>query len=153
MKMHSIIDVITNSSTEIYTFTSEESIKDAYNLLNEIIKISGSDKKAEDLFIITREYDDLCKIADIINDNIEKVEEQELKDLLSKEEAYYENEELMKYLKENLEICNKYISKFSDCDDNFESKLLILAKDKNISDKDIYKMFFGLFGQSISYNG
>ncbi len=56
--VHSIIDVITNSSTEIYTYAKDSAKEFAYEALNEILKIAGSDKKAEDLFdvsIVTEE--------------------------------------------------------------------------------------------------
>jgi len=48
--IHSIIDVITNSSTEIYTNTHSKSIEYAKDLINEILDAAGSDKTADDLF-------------------------------------------------------------------------------------------------------
>lgn len=53
LNIHSIIDVITNSSTEIYTHACTNAKEFAYEALNEILKISGSNKKAEDLFDVT----------------------------------------------------------------------------------------------------
>lgn len=49
--LHSVIDLITNSSTEIFVY-SENSVEPAKELINEILKLQGIDKKCEDLFDI-----------------------------------------------------------------------------------------------------
>lgn len=50
LKLHSIVDVITNSSTVIYTYQSG-CVAPAKELINEMLKLSGeTDKKAEDIF-------------------------------------------------------------------------------------------------------
>jgi len=54
--VHSIIDLITNSSTEIFV-TSENSLKPAKELLKELLKINGSDKKVDEVFEISIEID------------------------------------------------------------------------------------------------
>jgi hypothetical protein len=51
--MHSIVDVITNSSTVIYVAGTKSSGKYMHELINTILKESGSDKKSEDLFEFT----------------------------------------------------------------------------------------------------
>ena len=49
LKIHSIVDVITNSSTVIYTY--QNSTSEAKDLVNEMIKLSGAtDKTADDIF-------------------------------------------------------------------------------------------------------
>ncbi len=49
---HSVIDIITNSSTEIYTYSngSEKAFKE---VIEEMFKINGLDKKFDDVFIAT----------------------------------------------------------------------------------------------------
>ena len=47
-KFHSMVDVITNSSTVIFTY--QDSVKEAKDLVNEMLKISGIDKTADDVF-------------------------------------------------------------------------------------------------------
>lgn len=48
--IHSVVDVITNSSTVIYTYQTG-SVDPAKELVNEMLKLSGVvDKKAEDIF-------------------------------------------------------------------------------------------------------
>lgn len=50
IKIHSFIDVITNSSTEIYVQASESTIKSVKELVNGLLKMGGSTKTADDLF-------------------------------------------------------------------------------------------------------
>ena len=48
IKFHSIVDVITNSSTVIYTY--QNSVGEAKELVAEVLSISGIDKTPEDVF-------------------------------------------------------------------------------------------------------
>ena len=50
LDIHSIVDVITNSSTTIYTY--QDGIKEAKELLQEILNIMGEKKGVDDLFSI-----------------------------------------------------------------------------------------------------
>jgi hypothetical protein len=50
LNIHSIVDVITNSSTVIYTY--QDSKVEATELLQEILNLIGDDSKVEDLFFI-----------------------------------------------------------------------------------------------------
>ena len=59
--MHSEVDVITNSSTTIYTKVQKGGIDSVKNIINSILKISNSELKADDLFtfeITSGELDD-----------------------------------------------------------------------------------------------
>ena len=47
---HSFIDVITNSSTEIFVNTHSKTIEYAKNLVNSLLEAAKSDKTADDLF-------------------------------------------------------------------------------------------------------
>ncbi len=47
-KIHSVVDVITNSSTTIYTF--QNSIKQTKELVQEVINLMGIDKTPDDVF-------------------------------------------------------------------------------------------------------
>lgn len=51
--IHSIVDLITNSSTEIFVSFKKDSVKVIKDLIQEIIKSTGSDKKVDDLFTVT----------------------------------------------------------------------------------------------------
>lgn len=48
IRFHSIVDVITNSSTVIYTY--QNSIKEAKELVAEMLKLMGIDKSPDDVF-------------------------------------------------------------------------------------------------------
>jgi hypothetical protein len=48
----SIIDIITNSSTEIYTFPSSDAKNMVVKIVNEVLKAAGSDKTFNDLYTI-----------------------------------------------------------------------------------------------------
>lgn len=50
--VHSFIDIITNSSTEIYVQASEHTISNIKSLVNSILSIGGSTLKCDDLFIM-----------------------------------------------------------------------------------------------------
>jgi len=55
--MHSVIDLITNSSTEIFTY-SENSLEPAKELINEILKLQGVDKTCDDVFDLSIQFDE-----------------------------------------------------------------------------------------------
>lgn len=60
MKIHSIVDVITNSSTEIFSLPHKGTVNIIKDMINEILKEVGSDKTADDLFdikILVPDYD------------------------------------------------------------------------------------------------
>lgn len=70
MKIHSIVDVITNSSTVIYTY-QEDSIEPAKELVNEMLKLSGiTDKTADDIFLFNVLYG-LDILYDLYHNNID----------------------------------------------------------------------------------
>lgn len=59
MKIKSVTDVITNSSTEVFAMISQKSVEDLKNLINLLLKASGSSKTSDDLFdihLIPSEY-------------------------------------------------------------------------------------------------
>jgi hypothetical protein len=168
LSLHSIIDVITNSSTEIYTFTNSSAIEKSYELLNEILKIADSDKKAEDLFeiyIIPNDWDNIINYFNkYYEDEFEKCDNlQELKILLDeqdkieeyKERSKFEKEKIIPFLKkdDNWKII---FNKIVDDGDNFyqrETSLIIVAKDELKSTENIINLFWNLFSQEASYNG
>lgn len=49
--IHSFIDVVTNSSTSIYVGCHDNTINYAKDLINDLLKVAGSDKTADDLFV------------------------------------------------------------------------------------------------------
>jgi hypothetical protein len=110
--LHSFSDIITNSSTEIFTTCTENSVELIKKFINTILKEAGSDKTADDLFTIrnynTKEvyeqgdimeiinYDDL-EFNNVTNSNKVSIEiipkSQENKDLASLLYSMFESEE------------------------------------------------------------
>lgn len=67
-KVHSVVDVITNSSTVIYTQATEATVKSFRNLINAILDIAGSTVRADDLFIF-RLVPDMYTLREAMVDN------------------------------------------------------------------------------------
>ena len=55
LKIHSFIDIITNSSTEIYIQATSQTISNIKSLVNSILSIGGSTLKCDDIFTIKLE--------------------------------------------------------------------------------------------------
>jgi len=68
LPVHSIIDVITNSSTEIFSFATSDSIVQVKKIVNAVLKAADSIKIADDLF----EFD-LVPNEDIIDSEFEYI--------------------------------------------------------------------------------
>lgn len=71
INFHSIVDVITNSSTVIYVQCTSNTIKMTKELINSILNIAKSDKMADDLFdfkIVTNEENEVDSISDNLDD-------------------------------------------------------------------------------------
>jgi hypothetical protein len=61
IKIHSFVDLITNSSTEIYISCHKKSVEAAKGLIDSLLQAAGSEKKADDLFefkVMREAYDE-----------------------------------------------------------------------------------------------
>ena len=58
INIQSITDIVTNSSTEVFIRIKETAINTVKDLINNLLKISGSTLQADDLFTIEILYDD-----------------------------------------------------------------------------------------------
>ena len=58
LDIHSFIDIITNSSTEIFVQATSHTIKNVKELVNSLLKLGGSQLTADDLFTFELEGDD-----------------------------------------------------------------------------------------------
>lgn len=58
INIQSITDIVTNSSTEVFIRVKETAINTVKELINNLLKISGSTLQADDLFTIEILYDD-----------------------------------------------------------------------------------------------
>jgi len=96
INIHSIIDLITNSSTEIFVH-SDNCVKPVKELLDEFLRLEGSNKKCDDLFDIFLEHkyykDNLTYCLKVENFSLEKIQEifDILNNKLKKPEWWFEN--------------------------------------------------------------
>lgn len=58
INIQSITDIVTNSSTKVFIRIKETAINTVKELINNLLKISGSTLQADDLFTIEILYDD-----------------------------------------------------------------------------------------------
>ena len=58
IQIHSVVDLITNSSTTIFTY-SEGSVEPLKELVNEILKLSGKTETFDDIFNVEVFFDDI----------------------------------------------------------------------------------------------
>lgn len=102
MKIQSYIDVITNSSTTVFTFA--DNIEGVKKIINGVLKVAGSKYTCDDLFDITVEYD--VDLDDAIDDYyLDKAKE---------------HPELEETVKQYVEECNK---KYKEMDLSLIQKL------------------------------
>ena len=63
INIQSITDIVTNSSTEVFIRVKETAINTVKELINNLLKISGSTLQADDLFTIEILYDDSADLT------------------------------------------------------------------------------------------
>jgi len=74
LSIHSIVDVITNSSTVIYTW--QNSVKEAKELLQEILALEGEAKKVDDLFYLGVFLSENGGYAEYLSERVNEEEEE-----------------------------------------------------------------------------
>ena len=74
MKILSVSDVITNSSSEVFTYYTESSIKEVKRLIDAILKAGGSDKTCDDLFEINLTFDE-DRLQEILDESGEEMKD------------------------------------------------------------------------------
>lgn len=60
-KLQSLNDVVTNSSMEVYQEATQYTVNAVKDIINVILKISGSDKSCDDLFTVSINYEDMLE--------------------------------------------------------------------------------------------
>jgi hypothetical protein len=99
--LHSFVDIITNSSTEVYTTCHEKSVDMVKELINSVLKSADSEKTVDDLLEI-RVYQDVWREDEEGNENEVRIynEEVDFQDECSP--VYLE----VKLIEENKDISN-----------------------------------------------
>jgi len=164
IKPHSIVDVITNSSTVVYVQTHDNTIKYAKELVNTLLKVAGSDKKAEDLFDFYFDVDREEEIEKLIgeeqfrDDNVikafkkldNKLTEKKLEDMEDDEFDKVANKLLDKIVNKEIKPYDSY-GRHDDCWD--EKELIIKSKDNNKLTINLTEQIKNIFALDGSYNG
>ena len=100
--VHSLIDIITNSSTEIYV-TSESSVEPAKLLLQELLNLEHSNKTVDEVFTISVSVD-MENLADVLSDQMEEYDEDTYKELGLEDKGW----------RESIDIIEKYVKDIQD---------------------------------------
>lgn len=72
--LQSFNDIVTNSSMEVYQEATDYTVSSIKDIIDTILRIAGSDKKCDDLFIVDIDYEDMLDsyFEEIAEYNIEK---------------------------------------------------------------------------------
>jgi len=124
IEIHSVIDLITNSSTEIFVH-SESSIEPVKELLNEFLKLIGNNKTCDDVFEITLEC---SNVEELVEYYLDYVENDVLNSLgSSKEEIVESIKQIFIDVKLNGASEPEW---FKDCDINYNVQTKLVVKSK-----------------------
>jgi len=132
INFHSIVDVITNSSTTIFTWVSagRNHIKE---VINAILLAGGSDKKFDDLFVLEI-FPDFTTIFDYIVDELEEEENDEklentiIYNFLKKENLTYSD---FAYGKDYEPNRNKFIEYYKTLSQHEKERIIDLTRDED----------------------
>ena len=164
-RLQSLNDVVTNSSMEVYQEATEYTVDAVRDIINVILKISGSDKSCDDLFTISINYEDMLDSyfddyldrTDIDEEYLGMIEEvRNRKDdngyFISNSEAYKELVN-MGIVGDVLPTIEEYVGNF-DCDWRYPStEVSIVPKgEAERSDIAILNKINDLFNVEACYN-
>jgi hypothetical protein len=93
INLHSLIDVITNSSSEIFLVMNSNAVKGMFEIIDEILKVGGSGYRAEELFTVDLEQDYKRPAGNFIRQYSKKWD-RELRAMGEKRNKEFENDEV-----------------------------------------------------------
>lgn len=163
-RLQSLNDVVTNSSMEVYQEATQYTVNAVRDIINVILKISGSDKSCDDLFTISINYgdmldsyfDDCLDRSDIDEEYLGMIEEvKNRKDdngYISNSEAYKELVN-MGIVGDVLPTIEEYVENF-DCDWRYPSTEVSIVPKGEASPADvaILNKINDLFSVEACYN-
>jgi hypothetical protein len=133
INLHSMTDLITNSSTTIFTL-HDNSVKPCKELVNEVLALMGSDKKCDDIFELSVEAD-LEYATDMVYDRLQDLlDEEEYKALKISDDYSKGYDKVQKILKDirsgKMEKPDWYDELIEDNEDmQGNTELVIVVKD------------------------
>ena len=129
---HSFVDVITNSSTVIYTYQSG-CIPAVKEVLNEMLKLQGETKTADELFYVGVFCD-----ADLYSEYVDNMEEDNPFEGLDYEETGMAIDELIEKIQKGEEVKPEWMEECENSEDSLDFNpclyLHISAKDGKYKD-------------------
>ena len=147
-RLQSLNDVVTNSSMEVYQEATQYTVNAVRDIINVILKISGSDKSCDDLFTISINYEDMLDSyfddcldrSDIDEEYLGMIEEvRNRKDdngyFISNSEAYKELVN-MGIVGDVLPTIEEYVGNF-DCDWRYPSTEVSIVPKGEASSADV----------------
>lgn len=167
-KLQSLNDVVTNSSMEVYQEATGHTVEAVKDIINVILKISGSNKTCNDLFTVSIDYDDMYdKYFEDYIDNLgpEDLDEEYLGVVANKRNnkklngCYYTYKELYQELVDMglvgdvLQTIESYTSNY-DCDWGYAETSVSIIPKGECDARDIVTLSIinSLFNVNASYN-
>lgn len=164
MRIQSINDVITNSSTEIYQEATQRTVNTVKDIISVILKVSGSNKSCDDLFTVSIDYEDMledyfeyCLNLDIKDEYIDIIDE--IRDFRDEQGRLISDSEAYKELVETglvgsvLPTIEKFVDNFESGWKGITTKLSIIPKgETNQTDINILGKINDLFYVTAYYN-
>jgi hypothetical protein len=136
MRIHSIVGIITNSSTIIYSILSDSAVKSFKKVVDEILKQAGSDKTCDDVFNVA------------VTDRAEW-----LKSVKYDWNNWTDHEEKTTYNNSFDEYKAARRQKILDDYDSYDETKDLLVLDKKGNPVDIVKFMNNIYYQESKYDG
>ena len=138
--VHSIVDVITNSSTVIYTYCTTNTITFIKEVIDSVLRAGGSDKTADDLY----EFE-LVPNSDLVEECGWRIQDREgisSEEATQKIEAARKDGTLKDLVKESMYETWQY-----------REELRVTPKDDNPESLDIARKVMGMFSHEAEFDG
>jgi len=146
--IHSFIDVVTNSSTSIFVGCHGNTIKYAKELIDSILRVAGSDKRAEELFEFQIVADKESEIERISEELSEYYPEDEVKDLTWQQESELAEAVYNKMISGEIDPRENFGKNYDDYDTR---TLLIKSKGDSKMSIDLGEKLESIFSVEASY--
>ena len=118
-KVHSFVDVITNSSSELYVIDKDKIKENLQDIIESITLLANADEKLQDVFTVSIPYGNeeitIYGVEEKINEireNMEYMGEEEIKEYKEKIRYYEENREKIDKIAKSLNIIFSFKYKY-----------------------------------------
>jgi len=173
VNLHSHVDVITNSSTVIYSWTRSDAVEQLKSMVNELLQLAGAKKDFDDIFEVQKRWQNTDYAAERMYDpeydNGEsypefkeyfKLQKQanEIYDSIAesawRDPAYIEAQKAAQMKFDEILYSLPYEEQrniMDDGDNYLQDDLVLIVKDSGI-EKSVLEMFINIFEQDGTFN-